>query len=159
MSKSEVKIQGQRLRIARVLNAPRPVVFGWWASAEKLRQWSGCKDATSCEVEMDFRTGGSFTQTMQIAGAGAFTIRGTYEEITIPEKIVYCADLGHALTRVVLEFSDQGAGTKVVLTQDGFPEEMITNIVSQGTSESFDKLDTLVGAHTQMDAHALAESR
>ena len=153
MSKSEVKIEGQRLQITRVFDAPRAVVFGWWASAEKLRQWSGCKDATSCEVEMDFRTGGSFTQTMQIAGAGAFTIRGTYEEIAIPAKIVYRADLGHAMTHVVLEFSDQGSGTKVVLTQDGFPEEMIANIVSQGTSDSFDKLDTLV------DSHALAESR
>ena len=68
--KSEVRISGNRLQITRVFDAPRHLVFGWWTQAEKLQQWSGCKEATKCEIVMDFRVGGSFTQKMQIAANG-----------------------------------------------------------------------------------------
>jgi len=142
--KSDVRISGDRLQITRVFNAPRHFVFGWWSQAEKLQQWSGCEETTKCEVVMDFRVGGSFTQKMHIAGAGEFTMVGTYDEIVVPEKIVYHADMGHAVTRVSVEFFEEGAGTKVVLTQDGFPNEFLCKTVSQGTGESFDKLDGLI---------------
>ena len=59
--KSEVRISGNRLQITRVFDAPRHLVFSWWTEAGKLQQWSGCKEATNCEVVMDFRVGGSFT--------------------------------------------------------------------------------------------------
>ena len=146
MNNSEVKIDGKRLQITRIFNAPREAVFEWWSKAENLSQWSGCKDATSCEVEMDFRPGGSFTQKMAIRGAGTFTIRGFYDEIIVPEKISYRADLGSAVTRVVIEFIELDGKTKVVLTQDGFPDEFHSKMVSQGTAESFDKLHALLGA-------------
>lgn len=151
--KSDVNISGDRLQITRVFNAPRHLVFAWWKQAEKLRQWSGCKGATNCEVEMDFRVGGSFTQKMQIAGCGEFSFTGKYDQIVEPEKIAYHADLGFAVTRVVVEFFESDGQTKVVLTQDGFPNEFFCNTVSQGTSESFDKLDL----HLAEDATANQE--
>jgi len=138
---SEIKKDGNRLHITRVFQAPRPLVFSYWAQAEKLQQWSGCKDAHSCTVEMDFRVGGSFLQKMQIKNVGEFTIRGTYDEILAPERIAYHADLGGAITRVIIEFIEEGVSTRVVLTQEGLPDEFSCQMVSQGTSESFDKLD------------------
>jgi len=145
---SEVQINGNRLRITRVFQAPRPMVFACWAQAEKLEQWSGCKDATGCHVEMDFRVGGSFTQKMKIKGS-EFTIKGTYEEIVEPEKIAYQVDLGQGgAGRILFEFFEQGKGTKVVLTQDGLPNEMICKVVSQGTTESFDKLEQMFALQT-----------
>jgi uncharacterized protein YndB with AHSA1/START domain len=144
--KSEVEIAANRVRITRVFEAPRPVIFGWWTQAEKLQQWSGCKDCTRSEITMDFRVGGGFTQKMQIAGAGEFTLHGTYDEIVEPERIVYRVNLGPAVTRVTVEFSDQGKGTKVVLTHDGLPDEFLCKTISQGTTESIEKLDALVSA-------------
>ncbi|HLK64642.1 MAG TPA: SRPBCC domain-containing protein [Bryobacteraceae bacterium] len=144
--KSQVKISGNRLQITRIFDAPRALVFSWWSQAEKMQQWSGCKDATRCEIEMDFRVGGTFKQTMQIAGAGAFTLTGKYEEIVVPEKIAYSADLGgHASTHVVVEFFEEGNGTRMVLTQEGLPGE-VCNFVAQGTSESFEKLEAKVAS-------------
>jgi uncharacterized protein YndB with AHSA1/START domain len=142
--KSEVSISGNRLQITRIFDAPRRLVFAWWTEAEKLQQWSGCKEATKCEIEMDFRVGGSFTQKMQIAGAGEFSFNGKYDEIVEPEKIVYHANFGHAVTRVTVEFFEQGKGTKVVLTHEGCPDEFFCKTVSQGTTESLDKLDSLL---------------
>jgi uncharacterized protein YndB with AHSA1/START domain len=65
--KSEVRIDGNRLQITRVFNAPRDLVFSWWTQAEKLQRWSGCKEAIRCEIVMDFSAGGGFTQKMLIA--------------------------------------------------------------------------------------------
>lgn len=109
-----------------------------------MQQWSGCKEATHCEIQMDFRVGGGFTQKMQIAGKGEFTITGKYDEIVVPEKIAYHADLGFGVTRVVIEFFEQGDRTKVVLTQEGLPDDFLSQTVSHGTTESFDKLDAIL---------------
>jgi uncharacterized protein YndB with AHSA1/START domain len=144
--KSEIRISGNRLQLTRVFDAPRHLVFGWWTQAEKLQQWSGCKEAAKCEIEMDFRVGGSFTQKMQIAGAGEFSFSGKYDEIVEPEKIVYHANFGHAITRVAVEFFEHGKGTKVVLTHEGCPDDFFCKTVSQGTAESLDKLDSLMAS-------------
>lgn len=147
--KSDVRISGNRVQITRVFHAPRPLVFGWWAQAEKLQRWSGCKETTQCEIVMDFRVGGSFSQKMQIAADGGmceFSFSGQYDEIVEPEKIVYHADFGFAVTRVSVEFFEQGQDTKVVLTQEGLPDDSFCRNVAQGTSESFDKLDPFVAS-------------
>jgi uncharacterized protein YndB with AHSA1/START domain len=142
--KSEVKITGKRIQITRMFDAPRRAVFGWWAQAEKLQQWSGCKDATKCEIKMDFRVGGSFTQKMVIGEKGEFVLTGTYDEIVEPERISYRVALGPAMTHVTVEFFEDGARTKVVLTHDGFPDDFTCKMVSQGTTESLEKLDSMI---------------
>jgi len=155
--KSEVNITGKRLQITRIFDAPRPAVFAWWSSAEKLQQWSGCKECTRCEIAMDFRPGGSFTQKMNIAGAGEFTFTGTYDEIVVPEKIAYRAHFGPVSTPILIEFTDLGDRTKVILTQDGFPDEGFCKNVSQGTSESFEKLAALITTQAPFNNHHAAQ--
>jgi uncharacterized protein YndB with AHSA1/START domain len=148
--KSEVKMSGNRLQITRLFDAPRAVVFAYWTQTGKLQQWSGCKDAAKVEIQADLRAGGSFTQKMQIAGAGEYTFTGTYEEIIEPERIVYTANMGPAMIRVTIEFFDEGEGTKVVVTQEGFPDPKLGEIVSQGMSESFEKLDELLAMRSKL---------
>jgi uncharacterized protein YndB with AHSA1/START domain len=145
--KSEVKVGDNRLQITRIFNAPRPLVFAFWKDPERLQQWWGCKDTSKVDCTMDFRKGGSFTFVMQITGAGEFSYSGQYDEIIEPEKIAYHADFGGTITRVVVEFFAQGAQTKMVLNQIGFPAQNICQMVSQGTTESFDKLDVLVSSY------------
>ena len=91
-----------------------------------------------------FSWGGSFTQKMHIAGAGEFSFTGRYDEIVEPERISYHADFGQAITRVVVEFFEQGNRTRVVLTHDGFPNEGFCKTVSEGTTESLDKLASML---------------
>lgn len=145
--KSNVRIRGESMRITRVFDAPRPIVFSWWSTAAKLQQWSGCKEAFRCEVVMDFRAGGGFSQKMHIAvdgGTCEFTVRGEYEQIVEPEKIVYRANLGAASARVTVEFHEHGKGTKVIVTHEGLPDESFRRNVSQGAAESLDKLEALL---------------
>ena len=93
---------------------------------------------------MDFRVGGGFTQKMHIAGAGEFSFTATYDEIVEPERIAYHAKFGPTVMSIVVEFFEQGEQTRVVLTQEGFPDEILCKTVSQGTTESFDKLAALL---------------
>ena len=139
------------LQITRAFDAPRELVFSWWTEGEKMQQWSGCKEAARCEVQMDFRVGGGFTQKMQIRGKGEFTITAKYDEIVVPERIAYHVDLGFGVTRVVLEFFEQGDKTKVVLTQEGFPDDFLSQTVSHGTTESFDKLDSILASESRVN--------
>jgi uncharacterized protein YndB with AHSA1/START domain len=150
--KSEVKFSGNRLQVTRVFDAPRHLVFGWWTQAEKLQQWSGCKEATKCEIDMDFRVGGSFAQKIQLLVNGEpceYSLSGTYDEIE-PERIVYHANFGQAITRVSVEFFEQGRGTTVVLTHEGCPDEFFSRTVSQGTTDSLEKLHLLLASHAVM---------
>jgi uncharacterized protein YndB with AHSA1/START domain len=142
--KSEVKITGNRMQITRMFDAPRERVFAAWKQRDLLQRWTGCKETTKVEIEMDFRAGGSFTQKMNIAGVGEYSITGIYDEIIEPEKISYHVNLGPAATRVTVEFIEQGKQTKVVLTQDGFPDPKLCKMVSQGTEEALDKLEQVL---------------
>ena len=138
--KSDVKITDNRLQITRIFDAPRERVFAAWKRPEQLERWSGCNDSTKMEVTTDFRVGGSFLQKMTIKNAGEHTISGKYVEIIEPERIVYQLNFGPATVQVTVEFFEQGTQTKLVLTQEGFPDSNICKIVSVGTSESFEKL-------------------
>lgn len=142
--KSEVKVGDNRLQITRLFDAPRDLVFAFWKEVDRLQQWWGCKDTVKADCTIDFRVGGVFACVMQITGAGEFSYKGQYDEIVEPAKIAYHADFGPTTTRVVVEFFEQGAQTKMVLTQVGFPAQSICERVSQGTTESFDKLDSLL---------------
>ena len=148
--KSVVKMSGNRLQITRIFAAPRAIVFAYWTQPDKLQQWSGCKDAEKVEVQADVRPGGSFTQTMQLAGACEYTVTGRYEEVIEPERIVYTANMGPATIRVTVEFFDEGEDTRVVLTQEGFPDPKMGQIVSQGVNESFEKLDELLATRVKL---------
>jgi uncharacterized protein YndB with AHSA1/START domain len=144
--KSEVSIGENRMTMTRVFDAPRERVFAAWKQADLLQRWTGCKDTTKVECTMDFRVGGSFTQKMNIKGVGEYTITGIYDEIIEPEKIAYHVNLGPATTRVTVEFIAQGSQTKLVLTQEGFPDQNLCKMVSQGTAEALDKLEEMLVA-------------
>jgi uncharacterized protein YndB with AHSA1/START domain len=146
MSTADVTISDCTLKITHLLDTPRATAFQWWASAEQLQRWSGCEAATKCDVRMDFRVGGSFEQTMQIVGRGEFTFRGVYDEIIVPERIRYHAKIGVTVVRVSVEFFDQDEQTKIVITQQGFPDERAVKTVSQGTLESLSALDAILTA-------------
>ena len=149
------------LQITRSFDAPRSEVFEWWAEAEKLQQWSGCQQCVASEVEMDFRVGGGFRQKMKISVNGAvcdFVLKATYEEIVVPEYIRYVLDTGQQLIRVLIEFFEEGATTRVVLIQEGFANAESCKIISQGTNDSLDQLHCLMTRSASRIRPAIAES-
>jgi len=88
---------------------------------------------------------------VHIGEKGEFTFTRKYDEIVVPERISYRADSGQTMKQVIAEFFEQGSRTKVVLTQNGFPDGVSCNIVSQGTLESLDKLDSALTGQVLMN--------
>ena len=138
------------LQITRTFDAPRSEVFRWWAEAEKLQQWSGCKQCVESEVEMDFRVGGTMRQKMKLLVNGRlcdFVLNATYEEIVVPERIRYVLDTGQQRIQVRIEFFDAmsaSGATKVVVTQEGFESAESCKMIAQGTNDSLEELDSLL---------------
>jgi uncharacterized protein YndB with AHSA1/START domain len=109
-----------------------------------MQQWFGCAGMTSCQIEMDFHVGGTFKQTMQIAGRGEFSSSAIYEEIVVPEKIVQQVFLGSTPSRVTVEFFEHGNQTRLVMTHEGITDEMYIKNISQGTVSALEKLAELL---------------
>lgn len=47
--KSDLKIDGNRLTISRLFQAPRALVFDAWKQVDAIQQWWGCAEATKVE--------------------------------------------------------------------------------------------------------------
>ncbi|MDA7978702.1 MAG: SRPBCC domain-containing protein [Pirellulales bacterium] len=142
--KSDVKISENRLEITRVFDAPREQVFAAWKEAEQLQVWWGCDMTRKVESQIDFAPGGKFCHKMTIEGAGEMDYAGVFEEITEPEKIIYRADFGPIKAEITVEFHEEQGKTRLVLTQVGFPNSEMCEIVSGGFTAAFDKLERLL---------------
>ncbi len=143
--KSEVKISENTLQMTRMFDAPRDQVFAAWKESEKLETWWGCSQTRKVESKMDFQEGGEFCHTMTIEGAGVMPYAGKFEEIIEPEKIVYKASFGPLDATITVEFIEVAPGkTKLVLTQVGFPDPTLREIVSGGFDAAFEKLEKLL---------------
>ena len=157
----------QGIVITRIFDAPREVVFKAWTEPERLQQWWGPRGFTTPFCGVDLRPGGVFHYCMRSPEGRDIWGRGVYQDIVVPERIVYAdtfADAeghpvspthygmstGHpAKTLVTVTFAVQGHQTKVTVQQavpEAFPER---SGMEQGWTEMLDRLaDELANAPT-----------
>ena len=84
-----VRIDGLEVVATRTFDAPRNLVFKAWTECDRLVHWWGPKDWTLPVCEMDFRVGGSWFYCMAGPTGEWSCGRSTYEDIVVPERIVY----------------------------------------------------------------------
>jgi uncharacterized protein YndB with AHSA1/START domain len=145
--------RGREVRITRVFQASREVVFGAWIDPDQVTAWFAPE---ACEVpresvEIDARPGGRIHFTMVETGGGAvYPVRFEIVEISAPELLVLTSEpdpeIGvpnRMLTRVVFEV--QGDETRVTITQGPHTDEMECP-ADIGWRESLDKLERVLGA-------------
>ena len=123
------------LRIERVFDAPRELVFEAWTNPEQLLQWYAPRGCTVRFVEIDVRPGGRFHSCIHNPSFGDCWCVGVYREIVRPERIVYTletadsagneiepAQAGHdprwpRETLVTVTFAEVRGSTKLTLEQ------------------------------------------
>ncbi len=141
---------GQEVLITRIIDAPRERVFRAWIDADEVAAWYGPAhmEAPRERIHIDARVGGRWELTMvQRGGGGEFTIGYDILEIVVPALIVMRSDpmpqMGmHEPTIVRVEFHDDGAKTRVELSDGPYPAG--GGHAEVGWSAALDKLTELV---------------
>ena len=79
----------RELKITRVFDAPREVVFKAWTDPKLLAQWWGPKGFTNPVCELDARPGGAIRVHMRGPDGTVYPMGGMFHEIVEPERIVF----------------------------------------------------------------------
>jgi uncharacterized protein YndB with AHSA1/START domain len=74
---------------SRVLDAPRALVFAVFTDPKYLSQWWGPDGFTTTTHAFDFQPGGVWRFVMHGPDGRDYQNRITYDEIVLPERIVY----------------------------------------------------------------------
>ena len=142
----------QQIKITRVFDAPRELVFKAWTDPDQVAKWFGPAgfEIPRDSVEIDLRVGGRFHLTMVKGSAMEYGLRYEIVELVEPKLLVLTSapmpevGLHHStITRIELEKED--GKTRMTLTDGPFPEEG-GRAAGAGWEAAFDKLETLLAA-------------
>jgi uncharacterized protein YndB with AHSA1/START domain len=142
-----------RLRMKRVLHAPRSVVFRALTEPELLAKWWGPHGFTSPSVETDLRVGGQYRILMQPPEGDAFYLTGEFRDVDPPARLAYTFRWEDPTpddreTVVTLSLRDLGEATELLFTQAGFATERRRALHRAGWTDGFERLRELLASPT-----------
>jgi uncharacterized protein YndB with AHSA1/START domain len=144
---------GGDLIITRVFGAPRELVFRAWTEAEHFARWWGPHGSTLPFCRLDPRPGGTLHYQHHFPDYPDVWIRGTYRDVTAPERISFITwfsdAAGNRVERpgfpgemlITIDLDDHPDGTRVSIRHTGLTEDQGE---VQGWTESLDRLATLL---------------
>jgi uncharacterized protein YndB with AHSA1/START domain len=112
---------GVEVKLTRVFDAPRRLVFQVWTDPKHVAEWWGPHGFTNPRCEWDARTGGAIHIDMRGPDGRIYPMRGTFEEVLAPERLVFtCSALdeaGHPLFEVetTVTFAERGGKTSLTM--------------------------------------------
>jgi uncharacterized protein YndB with AHSA1/START domain len=141
----------REIRIERVFDARRDRVFAVYTDPELIPEWWGPRGTTTIVDVMEPRAGGSWRFIAREADGSETAFRGTYREVTPPERIVQTFEWegmpGHVCVETA-EFEDLGDRTRVVTTSIFHTAEerdgMLGSGMEGGMNETYQRLDELL---------------
>ena len=141
----------REIRVEREFDAPRDHVFAIYTDPELVPEWWGPRGTTTIVDVMDVRAGGSWRFVARESDGSETAFRGTYREVTPPERIVQTFEWegmpGHVSVETA-EFEDLGDRTRVVTTSTFHTTEerdgMLGSGMEGGMNETYQRLDELL---------------
>lgn len=140
------------IRLTRVFQAPRDLVYDAFSKPEILKRWFGPRGWTLETCEVDHRVGGGFRFVMRGPDGRLMGMRGRYLELTPPAGSVHMESFDDfpGESRVTAEFTEQDGRTTLVATIE-YPSKEVRDIViksgmEHGAAESYDKLAEVLAA-------------
>ncbi len=135
------------LRIERVLDAPRDIVFRAWTEQHALKKWFHFNEEWEIvEVQVDLRVGGAYRVGWRAPDGNMWYEFGQYREIVPPERLVHtCSfdfpDFVEGETLVTVELEDLGGHTRLILLQEGYRDPAHRDAHEQGWPGFLDQLE------------------
>ena len=141
----------REIRIEREFDAPRDRVFAVYTDPALVPEWWGPRETTTIVDVMDVRAGGSWRFVARERDGNETAFRGTYREVTPPERIVQTFEWegmpGHISVETAV-FEDLGDRTKVTTTSVFHTTEerdgMLGSGMERGMNETYERLDELL---------------
>ena len=144
----------QEIRMTRLFNAPRHLVFEAMTRPEHVAKWWGCLgEGYSVPVcEIDLREGGKWRFVNRHPN-GEAAFHGEYREITPPSRLVFTEifeEFPDTVSVVSTDFADEDGKTRMTATVR-YPSREVRDMVlatgmSRGAGISYDRLEDLVMA-------------
>ncbi|MDP1848239.1 MAG: SRPBCC family protein [Solirubrobacteraceae bacterium] len=141
----------REIRIERIFEAPRDRVFAVFTDPELIPEWWGLRDSTTIVDKMDVRAGGDWRFISRGSDGSETAFRGSYREISPPERVVQTFEWEGMPGYVALEtatFEDLGERTKLVTTSLFYTTEerdgMLGSGMEYGVNETYARLDELL---------------
>lgn len=151
------KPAADELRITRVFEAPREVVFMAWTTPAILEHWFGCAAFTTIFAEAEIRVGGEWRVGMRSPQGDNYLAFGVYKAIRPVEHLALThqwsrmtADVNppnHG-TLVTVDLYEEGKGTRMEFRQTGLASEASRDSHMGGWSDSFDALERELFRHS-----------
>ena len=139
----------REIRMTRLFNAPRHLVWEAMSKPEHIKRWWGCLgEGYSVPVcEVDLRPGGKW-RFVNRHPKGEAEFYGEYREIVPPERVVFTEifapfpDSGSLVTAVLTEENDK---TRLTVTAE-YPSLEVRDMVigtgmAKGAAASYDRLE------------------
>ena len=141
----------REIHIERIFEAPRDRVFAVMTDPELIPEWYGPRGTTVIVDKMDVRSGGDWRFVSRNSDGSETAFRGTYREVSPPERIVQTFEWegmpGHVCVETAT-FEDLGDRTKVVTTSIFHTAEerdgMLGSGMEGGMNETYQRLDELL---------------
>jgi uncharacterized protein YndB with AHSA1/START domain len=146
-------VSDQEIRMTRLFDAPRQLVFEAMTSPEHVKRWWGqLGEGYSVPVcEIDLRVGGAW-RFVNRHPRGEAAFYGEYREITPPDRLVFTEiyePFPESVSVVTAEFVDEGGKTRFTATVRYSSLEVRDMVISTGMARgagiSYDRLEDLVG--------------
>jgi uncharacterized protein YndB with AHSA1/START domain len=142
----------REIRIERVFDAPRDRVFAAYTDSALIPEWYGPRGMTTTVDTMDVRAGGSWRFVMRDADGRESGFRGTYREVTPPERIVQTFEWegmpGHVSVETATFEALAGDRTKVTTVSIFHTTEerdgMLASGMEGGLNETYERLDEVL---------------
>jgi uncharacterized protein YndB with AHSA1/START domain len=141
----------REIHIERMLDAPRDRVFAAFTDPELIPEWWGPRGTTTRVDQMDVKAGGSWRFAIRNSDGSETGFRGTYREVTPPERIVQTFEwegMPGYVSVETAEFEDLGDRTKVTTTSIFHTTEerdgMLDSGMERGMNETYARLDELL---------------
>ncbi len=144
--------QRYEVRIERVFDAPRELVWEAYTDPELLCEWLGPHRLTMTVQEMDVRSGGSYRYTHESEEDGAFVFFGEFREVDPPRLLVQTFNFegnegGESVDRV--EFEEiSPERSRLVVTGTSNRSRPATKCcahgMEKGVNEGYEALDGLL---------------
>jgi uncharacterized protein YndB with AHSA1/START domain len=142
----------REIRLTRLFDAPRHLVFDAMTKPEHVRRWWGCltdeHSVTVCEI--DLRPGGAW-RFVGRGPRGEYAFYGVYREVAAPERLVFTEiyepfpDVESVVTSV---FAEENGKTRLTVTalypSVDVRDSVMKTGMAKGAAISYDRLEELV---------------